>query len=121
MTQYSVINGDDKPVKSNITDNEPAKMKTSKGMPGTFHIIDQPQWNTERTNRIKRLVNGKYKPKGLMDQFYGELPQEIINAGLPAFTGDVQSFERTSAVVDRVEYRKATEKQIRCKVATENG
>jgi hypothetical protein len=27
----------------------------------------------------------------------------------------------TSAVVDRVEYRKATEKQIRCKVATENG
>jgi membrane peptidoglycan carboxypeptidase len=52
-------------------------------MPGTFHLIDHPEWNMDRTNRIKALVNGTYKPKGLMDQFYGELPQEVINTGLP--------------------------------------
>lgn len=52
-------------------------------MPGTFHIIEHPEWNKDRTNRIKALIAGEYKPKGLMDQFYGELPEEIINAGLP--------------------------------------
>jgi membrane carboxypeptidase/penicillin-binding protein len=52
-------------------------------MPGTFHIIDHPEWNKDRTNRIKALMAGEYTPKGLMDQFYGELPQEVIKAGLP--------------------------------------
>lgn len=52
-------------------------------MPGTFHILDHPEWNSDRTNRIKALMAGEYKPKGLMDQFYGELPQEVINTGLP--------------------------------------
>ncbi len=52
-------------------------------MPKTFHIIEHSEWNLDRTNRIKALIAGKYKPKGLMDQFYGELPQEVINAGLP--------------------------------------
>lgn len=52
-------------------------------MPNTFHIIEHPEWNKERTNRIKALIAGEYKPTGLMDQFYGELPQEVINAGLP--------------------------------------
>jgi membrane peptidoglycan carboxypeptidase len=51
--------------------------------PKTFHIIEHPEWNLDRTNRIKALIAGEYKPKGLMDQFYGELPQEVINAGLP--------------------------------------
>jgi membrane carboxypeptidase/penicillin-binding protein len=55
-------------------------------MPGTFHILDHPKWNKDRSNRIKALINGEYKPKGLMDQFYGELPQEVIKAGLPAFS-----------------------------------
>ena len=52
-------------------------------MPGTFHIIEHPEWNKDRTNRIKALVAGEYKPKGLMDQFYGKLPQEVIEHGLP--------------------------------------
>ncbi len=52
-------------------------------MPKTFHIIDHPEWNKDRTNRIKALISGKYKPKGLMDQFYGKLPQEVIDNGLP--------------------------------------
>lgn len=51
--------------------------------PNTFHLIDHPEWNMDRTNRIKALIAGKYKPKGLMDQFYGTLPQEVINTGLP--------------------------------------
>jgi len=51
--------------------------------PKTFHIIEHPEWNLDRTNRIKALIAGDYKPQGLMDQFYGELPQEVISAGLP--------------------------------------
>jgi hypothetical protein len=59
-------------------------------MPKTFHIIEHPEWNKDRTNRIKALIAGEYKPKGLMDQFYGELPQEVVNAGLPpaSYFGD---------------------------------
>lgn len=59
-------------------------------MPGTFHILDHPEWNKDRTNRIKALIAGKYRPKGLMDQFYGELPREVIDAGLPpaSYFGD---------------------------------
>jgi membrane carboxypeptidase/penicillin-binding protein len=55
-------------------------------MPGTFHIIDHPEWNRDRVNRIRELVAGNYKPKSLMDQYYGELPEEVIKAGLPAFS-----------------------------------
>lgn len=52
-------------------------------MPNTFHILKHPDWNRERSNRIKALLAGEYHPQGLMDQFYGELPQETIDAGLP--------------------------------------
>lgn len=52
-------------------------------MPGTFHILDHPEWNRERANRIKALIDGRYTPKGLMDQFYGDLPKEVVEAGLP--------------------------------------
>ena len=55
-------------------------------LPGTFHILDHPEWNQDRANRIKALVAGNYKPKGFMDQYYGTLPQEFISAGLPAFS-----------------------------------
>lgn len=51
--------------------------------PDTFNPIDHPEWNMDRTNRIKALITGEYKPKGVMDQYYGDLPQEVINAGLP--------------------------------------
>jgi len=59
-------------------------------MPGTFHIIDHPAWNRDRVRRIQALVDGTYKPKGLMDQFYGELPRDVIKAGLPpvSYFGD---------------------------------
>jgi membrane peptidoglycan carboxypeptidase len=52
-------------------------------MPKTFYIIEHPDWNRDRTHRIKALIAGEYKPPRLMDQFYGELPQEVVNAALP--------------------------------------
>lgn len=52
-------------------------------MPETFHILNHPEWNKDRTIRIKALVDGNYIPKGLMDQYYGELPREVIDHGLP--------------------------------------
>lgn len=51
--------------------------------PGAFHLIDHPEWNRERTHRIKALMAGRYTPRGLMDQYYGRLPGEVIEAGLP--------------------------------------
>ena len=50
--------------------------------PFMFWIIRK--WNRDRTNRIKKLVAGEYNPQGLMDQFYGELPKDVIDNGLPA-------------------------------------
>jgi membrane peptidoglycan carboxypeptidase len=72
----------DQPVK-NLTEEQYISLIAMIVMPGTFHIIDHPEWNRERTNRIKALMADEYKPKGLMDQFYGKLPQELIDHGLP--------------------------------------
>ena len=54
--------------------------------PKTFHIKNHPDWNAERVTRIKKLITGEYKPKGLMDMYYGALPQEVIKSGLPSFS-----------------------------------
>lgn len=60
--------------------------------PKTFHLVNHSDWNRDRANRIKTLVAGEYKPNGLMDQYYGELPQEIIDYGLPpaSYFGDAE-------------------------------
>jgi membrane peptidoglycan carboxypeptidase len=44
--------------------------------PDAFNIGKYPERNKERVDRIKRLVSGGYKPKGLFDLYYGELDQE---------------------------------------------
>lgn len=72
----------DQPVKM-LTEEKYISLIAMLVAPDTFHIINHPDWNRDRTNRIKELIAGQYKPKGLMDTFYGELPQEVINAGLP--------------------------------------
>lgn len=72
-----------KPLKT-LTEEEYISLIAMIVMPSTFHLLDHPEWNRDRTNRIKALLSGKYKPKGLMDQFYGRLPQEVIDSGLPA-------------------------------------
>jgi membrane carboxypeptidase/penicillin-binding protein len=66
-----------------LTEDQYISLIATLVMPNTFHIIEHAEWNMDRTNRIKALIAGEYKPKGLMDQFYGELPQEVVNAGLP--------------------------------------
>ena len=52
-------------------------------MPNTFHVMGNPEWNRDRSKRIKAMVDGHYQPQGLMDQFYGKLPQDVVDAGLP--------------------------------------
>ena len=69
-----------------LTEEEYISLVAMIVMPGTFHLRDHPGWNQERVQRIKALVAGQYKPKGFMDQFYGELPREVIEAGLPKFS-----------------------------------
>lgn len=75
-----------------LTENQYISLIAMLVMPGTFHIVDHPEWNRERCNRIKALVDGHYTPKGLMDQFYGDLPKEVIEAGLPpaSYFGDAE-------------------------------
>ena len=74
----------------NLTEDQYISLIAMLVMPGTFHILDHPKWNKDRTNRIKALVDGKYIPKGLMDQFYGDLPKEVLKAGVPpaSYFGD---------------------------------
>ncbi len=51
--------------------------------PNTFNPRAHPEWNKLRSDRIRKLDSGEYSPKGLMDQYYGKLPQDIIDSGLP--------------------------------------
>lgn len=44
--------------------------------PTTFSIEKYPERNKERVTRIKKVIRGEYKPKGLCDLYYGKLDQE---------------------------------------------
>ena len=44
--------------------------------PAAFSIEGQPERNKERVSRIKQVVRGEYKTKGLCDLYYGKLDQE---------------------------------------------
>jgi membrane peptidoglycan carboxypeptidase len=52
--------------------------------PNNFNIINQPVANAERTRRIKKVVSGEYKPKHLMDIYYGKLDKETQRGLAPA-------------------------------------
>ena len=52
--------------------------------PENFNIITRPQANAERTGRIKKVVSGEYKPKNLMDLYYGKLDEDTIRGLAPA-------------------------------------
>ena len=45
--------------------------------PDTFSIERYPQRNRERVARIKKVISGEYRPKGLFDLYYGKLDREI--------------------------------------------
>ncbi|MDY0059389.1 MAG: transglycosylase domain-containing protein [Myxococcota bacterium] len=51
--------------------------------PTTFHLRDHAEANAERVRRIRLLLDGKYRPRGLMDQYYGPLDEETRQRGLP--------------------------------------
>ena len=42
--------------------------------PVTLNIKDNPEGNLERVNRIKKMLSGEYKPKGLLDITYDKGP-----------------------------------------------
>ncbi len=52
--------------------------------PVNFNILNRPAANAERTRRIKKVVSGEYKPKQLMDIYYGELDPETQKGLAPA-------------------------------------
>ena len=74
-----------KPFQS-ITEDEYISLVAMIIAPKTFHIKNHPDWNAERVTRIKKLIAGEYKPKGLMDMYYGALPPEVIKSGLQTFS-----------------------------------
>ncbi|OGF46688.1 MAG: hypothetical protein A2452_05165 [Candidatus Firestonebacteria bacterium RIFOXYC2_FULL_39_67] len=52
--------------------------------PETFNIIKNPKANAKRTERIRKVVSGEYRPKSLMDIYYGELDKEEQKGLAPA-------------------------------------
>jgi membrane peptidoglycan carboxypeptidase len=50
--------------------------------PEAFHVINKPDANKQRVERMKKVISGEYKPKGLMDLYYGELNEEEAKSGL---------------------------------------
>jgi len=52
--------------------------------PNTFHVLHHPETNAERTRRIQKVVSGEYKPRSLMDLYYGELDPETQKGLAPA-------------------------------------
>ena len=44
--------------------------------PRTFNLKRHPERNAERVARIKKLISGRYQPKGLYDLYYGKLDKD---------------------------------------------
>ena len=53
--------------------------------PVTFNMEKFPDRNSERVQRIKRLVSGAYKPRGLLDVYYGPLDVQA-QSNLPSMS-----------------------------------
>lgn len=56
---------------TNLTEDQYISLVAMIIMPSTFHILDHPEWNRDRVDRIKALIEGKYVPDGLMDSSMG--------------------------------------------------
>jgi membrane peptidoglycan carboxypeptidase len=54
--------------------------------PETFHVRERPESNARRVERIQKLLAGSYRPKGLLDLYYGPLTEEERRSGIPAFS-----------------------------------
>lgn len=53
--------------------------------PAVFDVQKFPAHNAERVRRIKLLVSGEYKPRGLFDLYYGKVDAET-RKNLPSFS-----------------------------------
>ena len=53
--------------------------------PETFHVRERPESNARRVQRIEQLLSGSYRPRGVMDLYYGALTEEE-QRGLPVFS-----------------------------------
>jgi membrane peptidoglycan carboxypeptidase len=51
--------------------------------PEAFHVRARPESNRRRVERIERLLSGSYRPRGLMDLYYGPLTEEEQRAIAP--------------------------------------
>jgi membrane peptidoglycan carboxypeptidase len=67
-----------------LTRNEYLSIIAMINAPKNFNILTQPKANTERTKRIWKVVSGEYRPKSLMDQYYGKLDEETQKGLAPA-------------------------------------
>jgi membrane peptidoglycan carboxypeptidase len=45
--------------------------------PEVFSVRDSPALNQERVVRIKQVVSGEYKPRGLFDVYYGKIDVKV--------------------------------------------
>ncbi len=61
---------------SNLSDDEYISLVAMLSAPRGFNVRTNKKSNNERVRRIKLLIAGKYKPKGLMDQYYGKLSKD---------------------------------------------
>lgn len=73
-----------KPFKA-LTEDEYIALVAMIIAPRTFDVERYPKRNAERVERIKRLVAGEYRPKGLCDLYYGRMDKEVQKY-LPPFS-----------------------------------
>lgn len=45
--------------------------------PGVFSPIKNRKMNSDRVEKIKQVLSGRYIPKGLFDLYYGKVPEEF--------------------------------------------
>lgn len=60
---------------SALSEDEYISLVAMVNAPKTFNVRRQPGRNAERSARIKALIEGRYKPKGLCDLYYGQLDE----------------------------------------------
>jgi membrane peptidoglycan carboxypeptidase len=67
---------------SKLTDGQFLSLLAMVIAPSAFNIITTPKSNETRVERIKKVISGEYKPKGLLDVYYGKLTDEETGSGI---------------------------------------
>lgn len=72
-----------KPVRQ-LSEREYLSIIAMYNSPQGFHLLDRPAANAERTERLMKVVAGEYRPKHLLDIYYGRLDPETRKWLAPA-------------------------------------